>query len=123
MVQQTAVAQILRADGYLFPAILYHPNPHHLAPAIPHTVFGRDPDDGCTAAPTGFGNGDLILILFKPPPVVSRPRPAAGDSRLFSLTHPSSFLDRSTPMALLLAGMSRLTVQEDGPTAASHSRS
>ena len=104
-----------------FPATLYHSDPHHLAPAIPHTVVGRDPDDGCTAAPTGFGNCDLILILSNPPPVVSRLRPAAGDLRLFSLTQPSSFLDRSTPMALLLAVMSRLTVQEDDP-AASHSR-
>ena len=45
----------------LFPALLYHPNPYHLALAVAHTVVGGDPDDGGTTAPTGFGDGNLIL--------------------------------------------------------------
>lgn len=72
---------ILVEDGRytLLTALFHQPDPDHLAPAVVHTVVGGDPGDGSTAAPTGFCNGDLLLVLGKPPPVVGRFLPAAGD--------------------------------------------
>lgn len=62
----------------LLAALFHHPDPYHLAPSVAHTVVWSDPGDGGTAAPTGFGDGDLILKPSKPPPVVFRLLPTAG---------------------------------------------
>ena len=72
---------ILVEDGryMLLTALFHQPNPHHLAPAVAHTVVGGDFGDGGTAAPAGFRDGDLLLVLGKLPPVVGRLLPAAGD--------------------------------------------
>ena len=88
----------------LLPALFHQPDSHHLARSIPHAVIRGNPGNRSTAAPTGSGNGDLILVFGKPPPVVLCLLPAAGDLRLFPGAQTQLFLRQIKAQRLVDGG-------------------